>query len=113
SILAKIQANDAGVDDALMLDSRGYVAETNATNIFIVNKEAVATPRAVACPEGITRAVVFEICNIDGIDCCERDVTLTEVYGSDEVFCSGTMGELAPVIEVDGRSIGSDKPGPM
>lgn len=113
SILAKIQANAAGVDDALMLDSRGYVAETNATNIFIVNKDAAATPRAVACPEGITRAVVFEICNTDGIDCCERDVTLTEVYGSDEVFCSGTMGELAPVIEVDGRSIGSGKPGPM
>jgi branched-chain amino acid aminotransferase len=111
SILAKIQANAAGVDDALMLDSRGFVAETNATNVFIVNNDAVATPRAIACPEGITRAVVLKLCSSNGIACCERDISLAEVYRSEEVFCSGTMGELAPVIEVDGRQIGNGKPG--
>lgn len=113
SILAKIQANAAGADDAVMLDGRGFVAETNATNVFMANNSAVATPRVVACPEGITRAVVLEICKQAGIECRERDISLAEVYRSDELFCSGTMGELAPVIEVDGRRIGSGEPGPM
>jgi branched-chain amino acid aminotransferase len=113
SILAKIQANAAGVDDALMLDARGFVAETNATHVFIVNNRAIATPRTIACPEGITRAVVLEICRKAGIPCAERDVSLAEVYRSDEVFCSGTMGELAPVVEVDGRQIGSGSPGAL
>jgi branched-chain amino acid aminotransferase len=113
SILAKIQANTAGADDALMLDAAGFVAETNATNIFIVSQGVVATPRPVACPEGITRATVLEICRANGIPCAERDISLAEVYRSDEVFCSGTMGELAPVIEVDGRHIGNGQPGPM
>jgi branched-chain amino acid aminotransferase len=112
SILAKIQANAAGVDDALMLDSRGFVAETNATHVFIVSECVIATPPAVACPEGITRATVMEICKNSGIACCERDITLPELYRSDEVFCSGTMGELAPVIEVDGNQIGNGQPGP-
>ena len=94
SILAKIQANAAGADNALMLDSRGFVAETNATHVFIVNDSAVATPRVVACPEGITRSVVFEIAPVTRIDCRERDISLAEVYRSDEMFCSGTMGEL-------------------
>src|SRR5262245_34982522 len=112
SILAKVQANAAGADDAVMLDGRGFVAETNATHLFIVNESVVATPRVVACPEGITRSVVLEICNSAGIDCEERDISLAEMYRSDEVFCSGTMGELAPVVEVDGRRIGSGEPGP-
>jgi branched-chain amino acid aminotransferase len=113
SILAKIQANAAGADDALMLDSRGFVAETNATNIFIVRDGEVETPRAIACPEGITRAVVIEICQASGIGCTVRDISLAELYSSDEVFCTGTMGELAPVIEVDGRRISISEPGPM
>jgi branched-chain amino acid aminotransferase len=113
SILAKIQANAAGADDAVMLDGRGFVAETNATHLFIANGSDVATPRVVACPEGITRAVVLEICKAAGIECCERDISLADVYRSDEVFCSGTMGELAPVVEVDGRQIGSGQPGPV
>jgi branched-chain amino acid aminotransferase len=113
SILAKIQANAAGADDALMLDSRGFVAETNATNVFIVAGGVVATPRTVACPEGITRAVVLEICGAIGIQCEVRDISLSELYRSDEVFCSGTMGELAPIVEVDGRQIGGGQPGPM
>lgn len=113
SILAKIQANVAGVDDAIMLDTRGFVAETNATHVFLVKKGAVATSWPVACPEGITRAVVMELCHANGIPCREADLSLTEVYRADEVFCTGTMGELAPVVRVDGRTIGSGTMGPV
>ncbi len=113
SILAKIEANHAGADDALMLDMHGFVAETNATHVFFVHKGCVVTSRTVACPEGITRATVLELCRQHGIPCDERDFTLTELYRADEVFCSGTMGELAGVTEIDGRTIGSGEVGPM
>jgi branched-chain amino acid aminotransferase len=113
SILAKIEASVAGADDALMLDTRGFVAETNATHVFIVYHGELATPRTVACPEGITRAVVLEICRQHAIPHCERDLSLTEVYRADEMFCTGTMGELASVTRVDGRMIGNGQPGPM
>ena len=113
SILAKIEANKAGADDALMLDLRGFVAETNATHLFIVRTGEVATPRVIACPEGITRATVLEICAATGIPHVETDLTLEDVYGADEMFCTGTMGELAAVIKVDNRVIGSARPGPM
>lgn len=113
SILAKIEANHAGTDDALMLDIRGFVAETNATHIFTVEKGKISTSRPVACPEGITRATILEICKQNNIPCEERDMSLTEIYRADEIFCSGTMGELAPVSQVDGRPIGTDAPGPM
>jgi len=113
SILAKIEANAAGADDALMLDPRGFVAETNATHVFIVYQGVVLTSRLVACPEGITRATVLEICREAGIPHQERDLSLTEVYRAEEVFCTGTMGELAAVVQVDGRTIGTGRPGPM
>ncbi len=113
SILAKIEANKAGADDALMLDLRGFVAETNATHVFIVRHGEVATPRVVACPEGITRATVLEICATTGIPHAETDLTLDDVYRADEMFCTGTMGELAGVIKVDDRLIGSGQVGPM
>jgi branched-chain amino acid aminotransferase len=113
SILAKLEANRANADDALMLDQRGFVAETNATHVFLVNRGEVITSRLVACPEGITRATVLDLCQAHGIPHDERDFTLTEVYRADEMFCTGTMGELASVIEVDGRMIGDGKPGPM
>ncbi len=113
SILAKIEANNAGADDALMLDTRGFVAETNATHIFIVCDDKVATPRVLACPEGITRATVLEICAGNAISCEEKDLSLQEVYGADEMFCTGTMGELAGVISVDGRTIGAGEIGPL
>lgn len=106
SILAKIEANRAGADDALMLDLRGFVAETNATHVFVVQDGTVATSLPLACPEGITRATVLALCREHGIPCAERDLSLTEVYRADEVFCTGTMGELVPVAEVDGRPIG-------
>ncbi len=113
SILAKIEANDAGADDALMLDTRGFVAETNATHLFIVENGKVVTSRLVACPEGVTRDCVLALCEQNGIEHEVRDVSLTEVYRADEMFCSGTMGELASIIEVDGRRIGDGNPGPL
>ena len=106
SILAKIEANAAGADDALMLDGRGFVAETNATHLFIVAAGTVKTPRCVACPEGITRSVVLELCAKNGIPAEVCDLSLAEVYRADEMFCTGTMGELALVDQVDGRTIG-------
>jgi len=112
SILAKIEANVAGAADALMLDLSGFVAETNATHVFLVSRGEVLTPRTVACPEGITRAVVLEICRQHAIPHAERDLSLIEFYRADEVFCTGTMGELAPVINIDGRPIGNAQPGP-
>lgn len=113
SILAKIEANHAGADDALMLDTRGFVAETNATHVFAVERGCVRTSRTVACPEGITRATVLELCREHAIPAAETDLSLTELYRADEAFCTGTMGELAPVIRIDGRAIGSGAPGPM
>src|ERR1043166_2806655 len=113
SILAKIEANNAGADDALMLDTRGFVDETNATHIFIVLAGKVATPRVLACPEGITRATVLELCAANAISCHESELPLEEVYRADEMFCTGTMGELAGVIKVDDRIIGTGEIGPM
>jgi branched-chain amino acid aminotransferase len=119
SILAKIEANNAGADDALMLDTRGFVAETNATHVFIVRNSGsrtsgdLATGHVVACPEGITRATVFEICAAEKIRCVETDLSLVDVYGAHEMFCTGTMGELAGVIRIDNRQIGDGNVGPM
>ncbi len=113
SILAKIEANNAGADDALMLDTRGLIAETNATHVFIVRKGDLATSRVVACPEGITRATVIEIAAAEKIRCVEADLSPVDVYGADEMFCTGTMGELAGVTKIDNRIVGDGKVGPM
>jgi branched-chain amino acid aminotransferase len=113
SILAKIQANAAGADDAIMLDVRGFVAETNATHLFAVAGGVVRTPTVAACPEGITRAAVLELCRAHGIAHEVRELGLAEFHRADEVFCSGTMGELAGVVHIDGRRIGDGKVGPV
>ena len=113
SILAKIQANAAGADDAVMLDVRGFIAETNATHLFMVHDGIVRTPTLAACPEGITRATVLDICRAEKIPHEVGDLSLTELYRADEAFCTGTMGELAGVTQVDGRKIGSGAIGPM
>src|SRR3989475_5216247 len=120
SILAKIEANNAGADDALMLDTRGFIAETNATHVFIVRNSDksrasgdLATSRVVACPEGITRSTVLEICAAEKIRCVETDLSVVDVYGAKEMFCTGTMGELAAVTRLDNRQIGDGKVGPM
>ncbi len=114
SILAKIEANVAGADDALMLDTRGFVAETNATHVFIVEAGVVLTSHLKACPEGITRATVLDLCERNEIPFRVKDISLTEVYRADEMFCTGTMGELAPVTNLDGREVGTaEAPGPL
>jgi branched-chain amino acid aminotransferase len=113
SILAKIEANAAGADDALMLDNRGFVAETNATNVFLVAGGVLGTPTAAACPEGITRAVVLELAGEAGIECAIGDYSLTQFYTADEMFVTGTMGGIAPVIALDGRPIGDGAAGPV
>ncbi|MFN8527003.1 MAG: aminotransferase class IV [Anaerolineae bacterium] len=113
SILAKIQANAANADDALMLDYDGFIAETNATHVFLVKKGVVLTPRTTSCPKGITRMTVLDLCRTNAIPHEVRDLTLTDVYTADEMFCTGTMGELAAVTCVDGRTIGSGTVGAM
>jgi branched-chain amino acid aminotransferase len=105
NILAKIEANVAGADDALMLDMNGFVAETNATNLFMVKKQTLYTPFADACLPGITRQLVITMAGELGISLIEKNLSLTEFYTADEVFTTGTMGELTPVREIDGRSI--------
>ncbi len=113
SILAKVEANAAGADDALMLDDRGFIAETNATHVFFVRGGAVRTSRLVACPAGITRSVVLDICQQEGIAVAECDIPLSEAYAADEAFCTGTMGEIVPVDVIDGRPIASPGAGPL
>jgi branched-chain amino acid aminotransferase len=113
SILAKIEANVAGADDAVMLDNRGFIAETNATHLFMVSSGTLSTPTTVACPEGITRATVLRLAASSGIACAEGDYTLPQLYNASEVFVTGTMGGLAPVVSVDGRVIGDGSTGPV
>jgi branched-chain amino acid aminotransferase len=113
SILAKIEANVAGADDALMLDQRGFVAETNATHVFLVSGGVLGTPSTAACPEGVTRQAVLDLAGAAGISCAVGDYSLTQLYSADELFVTGTMGGLTPVLALDGRPIGEGKPGPV
>ncbi len=125
SILAKIEANVAGADDAVMLDHRGFIAETNATHIFMVLRGSgstqdatlagltLGTPTTASCPEGITRAAVLQLAAKEGITTEAGDYTLPQLYNAAEVFVTGTMGGLAPVVAVDGRVIGDGAVGPV
>ena len=113
NILASIEANVAGVDSAVMLDLNGFVSETNDTNIFMVRNGTVCTPHADACLPGLTRQMVLDICREQDIPAIERNLSLTELYTADEAFTSGTMGELTPVLEADGRTIGNGIPGEL
>ena len=113
NILASIEANVAGVDSAIMLDVAGFVSETNDTNIFVVKDGDVLTPHADSCLPGLTRKMILSICDAEGINAAERNLSLTEIYNADEVFTSGTMGELTPVLEADGRVIGDGCVGPV
>ncbi|MCB0569692.1 MAG: aminotransferase class IV [Phaeodactylibacter sp.] len=105
NILAKIEANLAGADAGIMLDKDGFVAETNDVNLFCIRKGTVFTPHADACLPGITRSLVIGICRNHGIPVQEKNLSLTEFYTADEVFTTGTMGELTKVREIDGRTI--------
>ena len=109
----KIEANVAGMDDAVMLDDRGFLAETNATNLFVVRGGLLLTPFAHACLPGLTRQFVLDTAGLKGIEAREANLSLTELYTADEAFTTGTMGALAHVIEVDGRHIGSGAKGPV
>ena len=88
-----------------MLDNYGFVAETNATNLFLIKNGAVHTPHPDACLPGITRANVIRICHENKIPVLERNISVSEFYNADEVFTTGSMGELSRVYEIDGRSI--------
>jgi branched-chain amino acid aminotransferase len=113
SILAKIEANVAGADAALMLDRDGFVAEADGTHVFVVEQGRAVTSPTDACPEGITRQAVLDLCAAHGIPSQVRRYSLTELYRADEMFCTGTMGELAAVSKVDGRVIGNGAVGPV
>ena len=108
NILAKIEANNANVDDAIMLDLYGFVSETNATNIFMIKNGTVYTPFADACLPGITRELIIKICLENNIPVFEKNISVTELYNADQVFTTGTMGELAQVIEIDKRIINNN-----
>jgi branched-chain amino acid aminotransferase len=112
-ITACIQATAAGADEALMLDPHGFVATCNSTHFFIVRRGEVWTSSGDYCLGGITRANVLQVCREAGIPAFEKNFSLTEVYSAEEAFVTGTFAGLAPVREIDGRSIGSGTPGPM
>ncbi|WP_421877008.1 aminotransferase class IV [Marinoscillum sp.] len=105
NILAKIQANFAGVDAAIQLDHLGFVAELNDTNLFMAKNGVLYTPFADACLHGITRGLVIDLARKLNLEIHERNLSLVEFYNADEVFATGTMGELTPVNEIDGRLI--------
>ena len=111
SILAKMESNRTGADGAIMLDGRGFVAETDSMNLFIVKDGELLTPLGNACLHGITRRLVMRLAREAGIVVIERDLSLLEVHTADEVFCTGTIAEIVPVVEVDGRTIGDGTPG--
>ncbi|MDA0678851.1 MAG: aminotransferase class IV [Proteobacteria bacterium] len=113
NILAAIDANVAGVDSAVMLDVNGFISETNDTNIFIVRDGNLLTPFADACLPGLTRQMILDIAKIEGIPAAEKNLTLTELYSATESFTTGTMGEITPILEADGRIIGDGKPGDL
>lgn len=111
-ILACIQANKMGADEALMLDPHGFVATCNSTHFFIVRKGQVWTSSGRYCLAGITRANVLDLCRGNGIEAQEKDFSLIDVYGADEAFVTGTFAGLIPVTEIDGRAISAEK-GPV
>ncbi|MDX1515840.1 MAG: aminotransferase class IV [Woeseiaceae bacterium] len=113
NILAAIEANVAGVDSAVMLDLHGFISEANDTNLFLVDNGTILTPTADSCLPGLTRQAVIDICAAHDIACSERNLSLTELYVCDEAFTTGTMGELTPILEADGRTIGSGHRGPV
>jgi len=105
NILAKIQANVAGKDAGLMLDEQGFIAELNGSNIFMIKNNIVYTPHAHACLPGITRDSVSNMCKEQGIVLKEENISLSQFINADAVFATGTMGELTPIVEIDGRNI--------
>ena len=112
-ITACIQAAQAGADEALMLDPHGFVATCNSTHFFIVRRGEVWTSTGDYCLPGITRGNVLRICREQGIPAAEKNFSLTQVYGAEEAFVTGTFAGVAPVVEIDGRVMGDGRRGPM
>lgn len=113
NILAAIDANVAGVDSAVMLDVNGFLSETNDTNLFLVRNGELLTPFADACLPGLTRQMILDIAEEESIPAREKNLSLTELYTAEEAFTTGTMGELTPILEADGRAIGGKSAGEM
>ena len=113
NILAAIEANVAQVDSAVMLDMHGFISETNDTNLFLVRDGRLLTPFADSCLPGLTRQMILDIAAQEGIAAAEKNLSLTELYTADEVFTTGTMGELTPVLQADGRTIGNGQAGEL
>jgi branched-chain amino acid aminotransferase len=113
NILATIEANVAQVDSAVMLDIHGYLSETNDTNLFLVIDGVLLTPFADSCLPGLTRQMILDIAAEEGISVREKNLSITELYTADEVFTTGTMGELTPVLMADGRTIGDGRAGEL
>jgi branched-chain amino acid aminotransferase len=113
NVLARMEANDRGADEALMLDVNGFVAEATADNVFIVTEHGLITPPTATTLKGITRETVLEIAGTLGIACTERPFTLFDVWTAREVFVCGTGAEIVPVLTVDARDIGNGGVGPV
>ncbi|MCQ4153254.1 MAG: branched-chain-amino-acid transaminase [Archaeoglobi archaeon] len=111
NVLAKIEANVKGGDEAIFLDRNGYISEGSGDNIFVVKRGRIMTPPTINNLRGITRDVVIEIINRLGIPFFENNLGLYDLYTADEVFVTGTAAEVAPIVEIDGRVIGDGKPG--
>lgn len=111
SLLAKLQANLVGADEALMLDESGFVAECSTTNVFFVKDGRVLTPHPKSCKLGVTRQTIIEGVRGLGYEVVEKDISLYEAYNCDECFCCGTHGGITPVIEIDGRRVGEGRRG--
>jgi len=113
NILGKIEANYTGADEAIFFDTNGYLSEGSGDNIFFVKNGVIFTPPTLNNLRGITRAVVLEIAQSFGITLIEQNLGYYDMYTADEVFVTGTAAEVAPIVLVDGRSIGNGKPGPI
>ncbi len=114
NILAKIEAMDAGMGEAIMYNHEGYVAEATGDNVFLVRKGVVFTPPVQAGSlEGVTRSVVMRLAEAEGIKVVEQNLTRLDLYIADEVFLTGTAAEVIGVVNIDGRIIGDGKPGPI
>ncbi|HON81298.1 MAG TPA: branched-chain-amino-acid transaminase [Methanoregulaceae archaeon] len=113
NILGKIEANYKGGDEAIFFDTNGYISEGSGDNIFVVKNGGIYTPPTLNNLRGITRAVVLEICQSMGITATEQNLGYYDMYSADEVFVTGTAAEVAPIALIDGRAIGTGKPGPV
>jgi len=111
--LHRLDAEAAGADEPLVLDTQGFVAELSGSNFFVASKGGLYTPRRHSVLEGVTRATVLELAEKNGIPTCETDLTLYDVYTADEAIASGTLSEVMPIVKIDGRVIGDGKPGPI